>query len=170
MRILNLSDAAKQYSKFSIPGFRSGSLIKKLIACMYYFSVIFFLISSIVMTVSADISCFTDVILSVVVILIIFLILVSPVIIIGFSDYYDWHGIKLFLIIMVSWCVLFTAANYVSSCFSPEFIKSTKPTKSHSQTNSDGDEKSDSSPTKIDSDIIIDNIDEVDAQNASSGE
>lgn len=165
MRILNLQDPAKQYSKFSVPGFRSGSFIKKIIAVMYYFSVVLFTILSIYQTVSADFYDARDIILAVVVELIILLILVVPIIIVGFSDYYDWHGIKLFLIIMVSWCILFTAANYVCTLFSDDFIKSTNPTKSSVEVLSDGVKKNQSDETKIDDDIIID---ELNKQNSSS--
>ena len=54
MRILNTKDAQKKYSKFSMPGFRSGSVIKRVIACMYYFFVIYFAINSIRFTLKAD--------------------------------------------------------------------------------------------------------------------
>ena len=156
MRILNTKDAQKKYSKFSMPGFRSGSVIKRVIACMYYFFVIYFAINSIRFTLKADYVGAYDIFLAVIVELIIVAILVAPVIVIGFSDHYDWHGIKLFLIIIVSWCVLFTAAQFVSTLFSDEFISSTNGGTSNTkinQTSSDAE-----SDTRIDNDIIIDNM------------
>ena len=156
MRILNTKDAQKKYSKFSMPGFRSGSVIKRVIACMYYFFIIYFAINSIRLTLKADYVGAYDIFLAVIVELIIVAILAAPVIVIGFSDHYDWHGIKLFLIIIVSWCVLFTAAQFVSTLFSDEFIRSTNGGTSNTeinQTSSDAE-----SDTRIDNDIIIDNM------------
>lgn len=153
MRILNLRDADKKYRKFSLPGFRSGSIIKKIIAFLYYFFVLILLINSISETVSYDFIHTSDVVLAVIVELLIFFILLAPVIAIGFSDYYDWHGIKLFLIIMVSWCALFTIASYVSTFFSEDFIGSNELISETESINESGAES-----TELDSDLINDNI------------
>ena len=92
--------------------------------------------------------------------LLIILILVAPVIVIGFSDHYDWHGIKLVLIILVSWCVLFTAAQFVSTFFSEEFINSTN-SYSESYKEQSSESSGENVNTEIDKDIIKDNIDEI---------
>ncbi len=160
MRVLNTRDNQKNYSKFSLPGFRSGSFTKKLIACMYYLSVLFFAVYSIWLTVSADFANAGDVFLAVILELLIVLILLTPVIAVGFSDYYDWHGIKLVLIILISWCVIFTAANYLSSLFSDEFIRSTNSSVSTEQIPSDSSVKEPSGGPVVDDDIIKDNIEE----------
>lgn len=161
MRILNTKEAEKKYGRFSLPGFRSGSVIKRIIACLYYFFVLVFAVNSIRLTTSGTFGNSTDVFLALVVEFIIILILLVPVIAIGFSDYYDWHGIKLFLIIMVSWCVLFTAAQYLSTMFSQEFINSTNGVIETKEQTSGG-ATSDAEPgIEIDGDIIIDNMDEL---------
>ena len=166
MRILNTKDAQKKYSKFSMPGFRSGSVIKRVIACMYYFFVIYFAINSIRFTLKADYVGAYDIFLAVIVELIIVAILAAPVIVIGFSDHYDWHGIKLVLIILVSWCVLFTAAQFVSTLFSDEFISSTNAGTSNTEINhSPSDAESD---TRIDNDIIIDNMTDEDTKKSDA--
>ena len=161
MRVLNTKDYNKHSGKFSLPGFRTGSFFKKIVACLYYVLILVFAINSIRITVSGDFGGGTDIFLAVVVELLIVLILVTPVIAIGFSDYYDWHGIKLFLIILVSWCVLFTAAQFVSTLFSNDFINSTNSsfTGSAGEVMSDGME--DNINTEIDKNIIKDNIDEI---------
>lgn len=166
MRILNTKDAQKKYSKFSMPGFRSGSVIKRVIACMYYFFVIYFAINSISFTLKADYVGAYDIFLAVIVELIIVSILVAPVIVIGFSDHYDWHGIKLVLIILVSWCVLFTAAQFVSTLFSEEFINSTN--RGTSNTEIDTTTSDAQSDPRIDNDIIIDNMTEEDTKKSDA--
>ena len=86
----------------------------------------------------------------------------------GYNSF-SCKSIKLFLIILVSWCVLFTAAQFVSTLFSDEFIKST-----NIYSENDGDISSNSGgetgelTTDIDKDIIKDNIDEI--NNSSSTE
>ncbi len=160
MRILNTKDFNKHSGKFSLPGFRTGSLIKKLIACFYYVLILVFAINSIRLTVSGDFGSGIDIFLAVVVELLIILILVAPVIVIGFSDHYDWHGIKLVLIILVSWCVLFTAAQFVSTFFSEEFINSTN-SYSESYKEQSSESSGENVNTEIDKDIIKDNIDEI---------
>ena len=160
MRILNTKDFNKHSGKFSLPGFRTGSLIKKLIACFYYVLILVFAINSIRLTVSGDFGSGRDIFLAVVVELLIILILVAPVIVIGFSDHYDWHGIKLVLIILVSWCVLFTAAQFVSTFFSEEFINSTN-SYSESYKEQSSESSGENVNTEIDKDIIKDNIDEI---------
>lgn len=160
MRILNTKETSRKYRIFSWPGFRSGSLAKKIVACIYYLSVIFFVVYSVWLTLSADFANGKDVFLTLVLEFIIVLIMMSPVIVIGFSDHYDWHGIKLVLIILLSWCVLFTMANYISTLFSPEFINSTNSGSSVGEVTSAGSSSVDDADPKIDDDIIIDNIDE----------
>lgn len=160
MRILNTKDYNKHGGKFSLPGFRTGSLIKKLIACFYYVLILVFAVNSIRLTVSGDFGSGTDIFLAVVVELLIILILVAPVIVIGFSNHYDWHGIKLVLIILVSWCVLFTAAQFVSTLFSDEFINSTN-SYSESESQQTPQSSGENINTEIDKDIIKDNIDEM---------
>lgn len=170
MRILNTKDYKKNYSRFSMPGFRSGSLLKRIVACFYYFFVLLFAINSIRLTVSGDFGGAYDVFLAIVVEAIIILILLVPVLVIGFSDYYDLHGIKLFLIIAVSWCVLFTAAQFVSTLFSDEFIKSTNVySESESTVPSSAPDETENVKTEIDKDIIKDNINEIN-NSASSNE
>ncbi len=155
MRILNLRDANKKYRKFNLPGFRSGSFIKKIIAFLYYFFILILLINSIASTVSYDFHHTSDIVLAVIVEFLILLILLTPVIAVGFSDYYDWHGIKLFLIIMISWCALFTVASYASTFFSDEFIGTDDIISTNSETGSASIES-----TELDSDLIKDNIGE----------
>jgi len=158
MRILNTRDAQRQYSKFSMPGFRSGSIIKKLIACMYYLLVLVFLVVSVARTVSYDFADARDVIVTIIIELFILLVFLTPVIAIGFSDYYDWHGIKLFVIIMGSICVFYTAAVYCSTLVSDDLINSSKPQVSEVGTSSDAD-KGNSDATIIDGEIIEENTD-----------
>ena len=167
MRVLNTKDYNKHSGKFSLPGFRTGSLFKKIIACFYYVLILFFAINSIRLTVSGDFVSGADVFWAVVVELLIVMILIAPVIVIGFSNYYDWHGIKLFLIILVSWCVLFTAAQFVSTLFSEDFIKSTNSSfiGSAGEILSDGSEENVN--PEIDKDIIKDNIDEINNSDSS---
>lgn len=160
MRILNTKDYNKHSGKFSLPGFRTGSLIKKLIACFYYVLILVFAINSIRLTVSGDFGSTADIALAVVVELLIILILAAPVIVIGFSDHYDWHGIKLVLIILVSWCVLFTAAQFVSTLFSDEFINSTN-SYSENEREQTPQSSGENVNIEIDKDIIKDNIDEI---------
>ena len=38
-------DTKKSFSKFELPGFRSGSIVKKFIAIMYYVFVVVFMIN-----------------------------------------------------------------------------------------------------------------------------
>lgn len=167
MRILNTKDCNKHSGKFSLPGFRTGSFFKKIIACFYYVLVLVFAINSVRITVSGDFGGGTDIFLAVVVELLIVLILITPVIAIGFSDYYDWHGIKLFLIILVSWCVLFTAAQFVSTLFSESFINSTNSSFTGSVGKVVSDGTQDNVNMEIDKDIIKDNIDEINNSDSS---
>jgi len=160
MRILNTKDYNKHSGKFSLPGFRTGSLIKKLIACFYYILILVFAINSIRLTVSGDFGSGTDILLAVVVELLIVLILAAPVIVIGFSNHYDWHGIKLVLIILISWCVLFTVAQFASTLFSDEFINSTN-SYSDSQKEQPAQSSGENVIPEIDKNIIKDNIDEI---------
>ena len=59
--------------------------------------------------------------------LVILAIFLTPVVAIGFSEHYDWHGIKLFLIIMVPICVLFTLGQWLCTLFSIQYIESVNP-------------------------------------------
>jgi len=165
MRVLNTKDINRKYSKFSMPGFRSGSLIKRMVALFYYIFILAFTVNSIRITLSGDFGSGFDIFLAVVVELLIVSILLVPVLAIGFSDHYDWHGIKLFLIIMFSWCVLFTAAQFVSTMFSKEFINSTISPANNSQSISS--DASYENNTEIDKDVIIDNIDTINEENSS---
>lgn len=158
MRILNLKDAQKQYGKFSMPGFRSGSMVKKLIACMYYFFVLVLFVMSVVATVKYDFADTRDVILAIVVELLILAIMLTPVVVIGFSDYYDWRGIKLFIIILGSICVLHAVASYCTSLFSDEFINSSKHSVSEPAIVSDGAEGT--SDAEIDEEIVKENTED----------
>ncbi len=138
-----------------MPGFRSGSVIKKILAFLYYFFVLILFINSVTGTLSYDFVHTSDIAFAVIVELLIIMILVAPIIVIGFSDYYDWHGIKLFLIIMVSWCALFTVALYASTFFSEDFIGA----KEIISTSTDNKDSAES--TELDSDLINDNIDKI---------
>jgi MFS family permease len=160
MRVLNTKDTNKKFKTFSLPGFRSGSLVKKIIACLYYLSVIFFAIYSISFTLTADYSSPMDVFLTVILEIVIVLILIAPVIVVGFSDHYDWHGIKLVLIILVLWCVLFTLANYISTLFSTEYIDSTNSDEKSEEVSSDSYNDVEQN-LEIDDDIIKDGINEM---------
>ena len=142
-----------------MPGFRSGSMVKKLVACMYYFFVLVLFVVSIVFTVKYDFNDTRDFILAIVVELLILAMLLTPVIVIGLSDYYDWHGIKLFVIIMGTICVLYTVANYSTTLFSDEFINSANPSVSDVQSTSDGN-KVGSDSNIIDDDIINEHVED----------
>lgn len=161
MRILNLREAEKKYGRFSLPGFRSGSVIKKIIACIYYFFILVFTVNSIMTTVSADFANTSDVVLAIIVELVIVLIMLTPVVALGFSDYYDLRGIKLFLTIMISWCILFTVAQFLSTMFSQDFINSTNGVVTTKETESSGEDSAAMPGIEIDDDIIINNMDEL---------
>ena len=129
MRVLNtnLNQRQKKYSRFSVPGFRSGSIIKKLIATVYYCFIVVFMCTLTFTFAKGDFSGIGDVLLLVAVELVIFGIIATPVIVIGFSDHYDWHGIKLFLMIMVPICVLWTLGQWLCTMFSMPYIESVNP-------------------------------------------
>ena len=129
MRTINTNKKtnAKKYSRFSVPGFRSDSIIKKFIAIMYYCTGLVRMCSIIMTYLSGEFSGAGDVVLFVAVSLIILMIFLTPVIVIGFSDHYDWRGIKLLLLILTPWCILFTLGNYLSTLFSKSYIYSVNP-------------------------------------------
>ncbi len=123
----NRKTNVKEYSIFSVPGFRSGSIIKKFIAVMYYCTVFISMCTIVTTYLSGEFSGALDVLLFVAVSLIILLIFLTPVIVIGFSDHFDWRGIKLLLLILTPWCILFTLGNYLSTLFSEDYIYSVNP-------------------------------------------
>ena len=128
MRVLNTNTQPKtSFGRFAIPGFRSGSNVKKVIALMYYCFVVIATFSITFTYLSGDFSGGGDILAFVATILIVFAILITPVLAVGFSDYYDWHGIRLFLVIMVPFCVLFTLGNFVGTLFSETYINSINP-------------------------------------------
>lgn len=129
----------KEYSRFSVPGFRSGSIIKKFIAIMYYCTVFVGMCSIIATYASGDFSGAGDVLIFISVILVILAIFLTPVIVIGFSDHYDWHGIKLLLLILTPWCILFTLGNYLSTLFSESYIYSVNPAEQNIETTDNTD-------------------------------
>ncbi|MBE7050801.1 MAG: hypothetical protein E7394_08605 [Ruminococcaceae bacterium] len=133
----NRKTNVKEYSRFSVPGFRSGSIIKKFIAIMYYCTVFVSMCSIVTTYLSGDFSGASDVALFVAVSLIILLIFLTPVIVIGFSDHFDWRGIKLVLLILTPWCVLFTLGNYLSTLFSESYIYSVNPSQQNIETTED---------------------------------
>ena len=129
MRVLNtnLNQRQKKYSRFSVPGFRSGSLVKKIIAMAYYCFVVVFMCTLTLTFAKGDFSGVGDVLLLALVELVILAIITTPIIVIGFSDHYDWHGIKLFLLIMVPICVLWTLGQWLCTLFSMPYIESVNP-------------------------------------------
>ena len=128
MRVLNTNlNSTKKYSRFCLPGFRSGSLFKRIVALFYYFFVLIFMCVLTVTYCKGTFSGAGDVFTLILTELIILAIFLTPVIAIGYSDHFDWHGIKLFLIIMVPWCVLFTLGNWVGTLFSMSYIESVNP-------------------------------------------
>ncbi len=138
MRVLNTNiDPSKQFRRFSLPGFRSGSMFKKTVALFYYFSVLIFMCSITITYMGGKLTGVRDVLVLVAVELSILLTLLTPVIAIGYSNYYDWHGIKLFLIIMVPICIFSTLGQWLSTMFSIEYIESVNPSEKHIEEVSD---------------------------------
>lgn len=166
MRILNTDLKNTKIGKFTLPGFRSGSVLKKIIACLYYFSVmIFMIVYTITFIKKANFAAGYDLVFFALSLLLLFAIFLTPVIAIGLSDYYDWHGIKLFLIIMISWCILYTACMWIGTLFSDEFLNSVNSSDSITVNT----EKSDNKPADIDSEIINKNINESKKSGGKSG-
>ncbi|MBQ4631593.1 MAG: hypothetical protein IJB70_11485 [Clostridia bacterium] len=125
VRTLNTNAKAKQsYSKFEMPGFRSGSIVKKFFALLYYCYAGFSIIKWIAAFLQGDFSGASDVFGFIIVGLAIIAVFLVPVIAIGVSNYYDWHGIKLFLIIMTAICVLSTVAIFSTNLFSKQYVES----------------------------------------------
>ena len=156
MRVLNTNTQPKtNFGRFAIPGFRSGSTVKKVIALMYYFFVLILMLTITFAYLSGEFDGGRDVLAFVATILIIFAILITPILAIGFSDYYDWHGIRLFLVIMVPFCVLFTLGNYVGTMFSETYINSINPQAFPAQT--DVVSESDAETT-LDTEIVKEGI------------
>ncbi|MBQ4526688.1 MAG: hypothetical protein II998_01310 [Clostridia bacterium] len=128
VRILN-TDVKKQqsYSKFQVPGFRSGSIIKKFFALLYYCVAASSVISMTVTYIKGDFTGMGDVMTLIAAELLVIAVFLTPVLAIGFSNHYGWHGPKLFLIIMIPVCILGTMASYVSTLFSLEYMYSVNP-------------------------------------------
>ena len=125
MRTLNTNvKHRKQNSKFSLPGFRSGSIVKKFFAILYYCYAVVSIIKWIASFIQGDFSGAGDVFGFIIVGLAIIAVFLTPVIAIGVSDYYDWHGIKLFLIIKVAICIFSTVAIFCTNLFSMQYIES----------------------------------------------
>ena len=120
MRTLNTkAESNRKLSRFSLPGFRSGSLIKKIIACVYYCFVFFnVIVNGFRTALQMDFQGGSDVILFVLFMLFAIGAFIAPVIVIGVSDYYDIHGIKLILAVVALMSVCMTCAMFVSSYFS----------------------------------------------------
>ena len=154
----NRRSNAKEYSRFSVPGFRSGSIVKKFIAVMYYCIVFVSMCRIIATYVGGDFSGAGDVFVFLGVILVLLAIFLTPVVVIGFSDHYDWHGIKLVLLILTPWCVLFTLGNYLSTLFSEGFIYSVNPIQHIETTNDDSDVSADSAAEKVVDDAITSSV------------
>lgn len=129
MRVLNTNVKPKpEGSKFSWPGFRSGSVVKKVIAIMYYFMMVVIPIYRCITVLRVcEFGGIGDVCLFIIAELMIVAVFAAPVLALGFSEHYDLHGIKLFLTVLVSWCVLITAVQWVGTLFSTTFIQSTNP-------------------------------------------
>lgn len=166
MRILNTDLKNTKIGRFTLPGFRSGSVLKKIIACLYYFSVmIFMIVYTITFIKKANFAAGYDWVFFALSLLLLLAIFLTPVIAIGLSDYYDWHGIKLFLIIMVAWCVLYTACIWVGTLFSDEFLSSVNSSDSITVNT----EKSDNKSADIDNEVINKNINESKKSSGKSG-
>ena len=120
MRTLNTrAEATKKISRFSLPGFRSDSLPKKIIACIYYCFVFFYVIVNGIRTaLQMNFQGGGDVVLFVLFMLFAVAAFLAPVIVMGISDYYDIHGIKLFLAIVALMSFCMTCSMFVSSYFS----------------------------------------------------
>ena len=128
MRVLNTNiDPIKQFKRFTFPGFRSGSVIKGIIASVYYFFVLVFMCSITITYLSGKFSGAKDVLVFIAVELSLLAMFLSPVIAIGYSRHFGWNGIRLFLIIMVPICVFSTLGNYLSTLFSTQYIESVNP-------------------------------------------
>lgn len=128
MRVLNTNiRQQRKFSRFAVPGFRSGSVFKRIVAMLYYCFTLIFMCVLTINFASGDFANAGDVILLVAVELVILAIFLTPVIAIGFSDHYDWHGIKLFLVIMIPLCVLFTLGQWMCTLFSITYIESVNP-------------------------------------------
>lgn len=128
MRVLNTNiNQSKKFKRFTLPGFRSGSIFKKIVALFYYFFVIIFMCSLTMKFAEGKFSGVGDVLVLIAVELSILLFLLTPVVAIGYSEHYDWHGIKLFLIIMVPLCILSSLGQWLCTLFSIQYIESVNP-------------------------------------------
>lgn len=125
MRTLNTNvKYRKQNSIFSLPGFRSGSIVKKFFALLYYCFAAVSYVKWFISWIGGDFSGAGDIFGFILLALMILGVFLTPVIVIGVSDHYDWHGIKLFLIVMISVCALSTVALFSTSLFSNEYYES----------------------------------------------
>ncbi len=140
MRVLNTNiDPSKKFKRFSIPGFRSGSLFKKIVALLYYFFVLIFMCSLTVSFADGKFSGVGDVLVLIAVELSILLVFLTPIVAIGYSNHFDWHGIKLFLIIMVPVCIFSTLGQWLCTLFSMQYIESVNPSQKQIEEISDTD-------------------------------
>lgn len=152
MRILNTNETTKKsFSKFELPGFRSGSIVKKFIAIMYYVFVVVFMINMVHQYSKGDFTSWVDIVAFVNMMVLFLLVFLTPVICVGMSNHYDLHGIKLFLAIMVPLCLIITLNNFNMSLFSKEYIESISKDTIVTDTLSDSSAQSDIS---IDKEII----------------
>jgi len=162
------SENNKKISRFSVPGFRSGSFIKKLIACVYYCFVFFYVIVNGCRTaLQMDFQGATDVFLFVMFLLFAVGAFMAPVIIMGISDYYDIHGIKLILAIVALMSVCMTCAMFVSSYFSDE-LKGIN-TELEQSVSESSQNSSESEPTpELENALVKENIENSDDKTDSS--
>lgn len=134
MRTLNTNvKHNKQNTKFAMPGFRSGSIVKKFFALLYYCFAIYKIIDWVIFFSKGDFNGGMDIFAFVFVAVMIIAVFLVPVVVIGVSNYYDWHGIKQFMIIMVSICIISTVAVFTTNMFSKQYINSLMPPVTQSQ-------------------------------------
>ena len=154
MRVLNTNIyPSKKFKRFTWPGFRSGSTFKRIVAMFYYFFVFIFMCSVTVNYAGGKFSGTSDILVLIGVELSLLLMFLSPVIALGYSEHFNWHGIKLFLIIMVAFCFFSTLGNWLSTLFSIEYTESVNP--SEKQIEEVSDALSDSASSEALSDIGV---------------
>ncbi len=143
MRVLNTNiDPRKKFRRFSLPGFRSGSTFKKVIALLYYFSVIAFMTRLTIEYSGGDFKGAGDVLILALIELSLLCMFLTPVVLIGLSNHYDWHGIKLFIIVMVPVCLFSTLGQWLGTYFSKQYIESVNPSEKQIQQLIDSDAQS----------------------------
>lgn len=168
MRILNTdAKSARKLSRFSVPGFRSGSLPKKIIACIYYCFVFFNVIVNGIRTAfQMNFQGGGDVFLFILFMLFALGAFLAPVIIIGISDYYDIHGIKLVLAVVALMSVCMTCAMFVSSYFS-DSLKGINT--ELEQSVSESEQTAEEETTELENELVKENI-ETDKNNDDSSD